>query len=71
MKVPLDALLESPVLGDMRCKMRFFDLSGGLKSPTIIALLSISPLRSANGYCIYLSVPVLGVEMLQTEEETE
>ena len=38
----------------------FIDISGVLKSSTIIVLLSISPFRSVNNYFMYFGVPLLG-----------
>ena len=40
------------------------DISGVLKSPNIIVLLSISPYMSVNICFIYLSVPIISVFML-------
>ena len=38
------------------------DISGVLKSPAIIVLLSISPFRSVNVCFIYLGAPMLGAQ---------
>ena len=42
----------------------YIDVSGVLKSPTIIVFLSISPLLSVSICFIYLSAPILGACML-------
>src|SRR3712207_7628815 len=44
------------------------DVSGVLRSPTIIALLSISPFRSVSSCFIYFGAPVLGA--YRSEEHT-
>ena len=43
---------------------RYIDVSGVLKSPTIIVFPSISPFMSVSIYCMYLGAPVLGAYIL-------
>ena len=40
------------------------DVSGVIKSPTIIVLLSVSPFMSGSISFLYLNAPILGVYML-------
>ena len=40
------------------------DVSGVLKSPTMIVFPSISPFMSVNICCMYLGVPIFGAYML-------
>lgn len=42
----------------------FIDVGGVLKPPTIILLLSISPIMSITIFFMYLGVPILGAYML-------
>ena len=58
-KVNVSLLIFS--LGDLS-----IDVSGVLKSPTIIVLLSVSPFMSVNICFIYLGAPVFGAYMLMS-----
>jgi len=39
------------------------DMSGVLKSPTIIVFPLISPFMPVSTYCIYLGAPILGIDI--------